>query len=185
MGASPYVIEYRDAFSFPLGPEDLWSAFERVERFERWWGWLSEFSLEGGALVSGAVLRGVVSPPLPYRMRLRVELEECERPHLIDAAVHGDLEGRAGLLLEPDETGTRAQVSWTIEMMQRPMRVAARMAPRVMRWGHDRVVETTVRGFRRHVVAEGRRARSEPGGHGGGGEGHHAPRQGPQRPLER
>jgi hypothetical protein len=36
-------------------------------------------------------------------------------------------------------------------MMQRPMRVAARVAPPVLRWGHDRVVDATVAGFRRHL----------------------------------
>ena len=37
-------------------------------------------------------------------------------------------------------------------MMQRPMRLAARVAHPVLRWGHDRVVEMTVNGFRRHLV---------------------------------
>jgi hypothetical protein len=49
-------------------------------------------------------------------------------------------------------------VTWTIEMMQRPMRVAARLAPRMLRWGHDRVVESTVASFRsrlREVRREG------------------------------
>jgi hypothetical protein len=36
-------------------------------------------------------------------------------------------------------------------MMQRPMRVAARVASPVLRWGHDRVVDATVAGFRRHL----------------------------------
>jgi len=35
--------------------------------------------------------------------------------------------------------------------MQRPMRVAARVAYPVLRWGHDRVVDATVAGFRRHL----------------------------------
>jgi len=45
-------------------------------------------------------------------------------------------------------------VTWSIEMMQRPMRMAARLAHPLMRWGHDRVVETTVAGYRRHLAAE-------------------------------
>jgi hypothetical protein len=35
------------------------------------------------------------------------------------------------------------------------MRIAARVAPPVMRWGHDRVVEATVAGLRRHLAAGG------------------------------
>ena len=153
MRPSPYVIDYRGSFRFSQSPDALWSSLEDAERFERWWGWLSEFRLDGGGLRVGSVLHGVVSPPLPYRMRVRVELEECERPFLIDAAVHGDLEGRAGLLVEPDGGGSRVSVSWTIEMMQRPMRAAARVAYPLLRWGHDRVVDATVRGFQRQLAA--------------------------------
>jgi carbon monoxide dehydrogenase subunit G len=156
MASSACVIRYEGAFRLPVPPEDVWTAIERVDRYESWWSWLSDFSLDGGGLRTGAVLCGVVAPPLPYRMRLRIDLEECERPSQIRAAVHGDLEGRAVLLLEPDGGGTTAKVAWTIEMMQRPMRLAARVAHPLLRWGHDRVVETTVNSFRRQLVA-GRR----------------------------
>ncbi len=144
-------MTYRGGFDFSLPPARLWDAIELVDRFEGWWPWLEEFSLDGGALRAGAVLHGVVSPPLPYRMRIDVELVRCRRPILIDAVVRGDLEGEASLRLAPAGTGTRAEVAWTIEMMQRPMRIASRVALPLLSWGHDRVVESTVAGFRRHV----------------------------------
>ena len=148
---SPYVIEYQEQFSFPVPPQELWSAVEHFERFEGWWGWLGEFHVEGPGLVVGSVLHGVVAPPLPYRMRLRVVLVASDPPRSIDASIGGDLVGHARLVLEPEGDGTRASVAWTIEMMQRPMRVAARVAAPVLRWGHDRVVDATVAGFRRHL----------------------------------
>jgi hypothetical protein len=151
MAGSPYVIEYHGAFSFPCSPEEMWSAMQRVDCFESWWGWLREFRVEGRALESGSVFHGVVMPPLPYRLRVRIALLECVRPQRIDAAIHGDLEGAARLVLEPEHAATRASVSSTIEVMQRPLRVAARVAPPVLRWGHDRVVEATVTSFRSHV----------------------------------
>jgi hypothetical protein len=70
---------------------------------------------------------------------------------MIHAAVHGDLEGRADLVLESDGGGTLATAAWTIEMMQLPMRVAARFTHPLLRWGHDRVVDATVASFRRQV----------------------------------
>jgi len=149
--APPYVIDFSATFTFPVPPEELWSAIEDLDHFEAWWGWLSEFGADGKGLRPGAVLHGVVSPPVPYRMRVRVELERCEYPRFIEAAVHGHLEGRARLSLEPDPIGTRANVAWNIEMTQRQMRLAARVAAPLMRWGHDRVVEATVRGFRRQL----------------------------------
>ena len=153
------MIEYHGTFQFPVPPQLVWDAIERTDEFEAWWGWLGDFHLAGGGLQSGSVLMGVVSPAGPYRMRVRVELEDCVRPCSIDAAVHGDLEGHASLRLSPqlvpdlarehDASATIVSVNWTIEMMQRPMRIAARAAYPVLRWGHDRVVDATVCGFRR------------------------------------
>jgi hypothetical protein len=149
------VIDYRETFRFAATPETVWETIERTGEFEAWWGWLGDFRLDGPGLEAGSVLVGVVSPPLPYRMRIRVELEDCVRPSLIRAAVHGDLEGRARLELAPDGNGTVAAAAWTIEMMQRPMRAAARFAYPLLRWGHDRVVDATVYGFRRQLAASG------------------------------
>lgn len=161
MARSPAVIEYRGRFTFDQPPAAMWGSIERCDRFEAWWAWLGEFRLEGSRLEDGAVLHGVVSPPVPYRMRIRVVLDHCEPPHRIDATVHGDLEGEATLVLAPDGDGTCAEVSWTIEMMQRPMRLAARVAHPLLRWGHDRVVDATVHGYRRYLASAGA---SEPTG---------------------
>jgi len=58
----------------------------------------------------------------------------------------------ARLLLVPASGGTRVSASWTLEMTQRRMRTAARIAHLVLRWGHDRVIDATVRNFRRHLA---------------------------------
>jgi carbon monoxide dehydrogenase subunit G len=150
---STYVIDYRGAFDFGLAPEAMWDALEHCERFEGWWAWLREFRVDGGGLRSGSVLYGLVSPPVPYQMRVRVVLDHCTRPRSIDATVDGDLGGTAHLVLAAHGGGTRAEVDWSVEMRQRPMRIAARLAPRALRWGHDRVIEATVAGFRRHLMA--------------------------------
>ncbi len=152
---SPYVFDYEGRFRFPVPPAQVWAAMEHIERFEAWWGWLRELRVEGPGLTAGSVLHGVVAPPLPYRMRLRVVVLESVPPRRIDAAVEGDLVGHARLVLEPEGGGTRASVTWTIEMMQRPMRVAARIASPLLRWGHDQVVAATVAGFRRQLRVEG------------------------------
>ncbi len=101
--------------------------------------------MDGESLTAGSVLHGVVVPPLPYRMRLRVVLTQCDAPVAIDAAVAGDLEGVAELRIQPSEGGSRIEVAWTVEMMQRPMRVASRFGLPLLQWGHDRVVEMTLR----------------------------------------
>ena len=149
----PPVFAYRRSFGFPLPPAALWARIERVDQFENWWPWLQELRLEGETLAPGSVLSGVVVPPLPYRMRIRVELSRCEPPERIDAIVTGDLQGPAQLRIRPDGAGSIVEVAWTIEMMQRPMRLASRVGRPLLQWGHDRVVEITVAGFRRRLDA--------------------------------
>lgn len=148
--AEPEIV-YRREFAFDVPPAQLWEAVEETERFEAWWPWLREFRIDGGGLVTGAVLHGVVAPPVPYRMRVDVTLVSCRRPESIDAEVHGDLEGAASLRLRPAGDGSSVEVAWRIEMMQRPMRIASRFAMPLLRFGHDAVVETTVAGFRRRL----------------------------------
>jgi carbon monoxide dehydrogenase subunit G len=146
------LITYRGHFEFGQTPPDvLWRAIEEVDQFETWWSWLEEFKLEGDTLTRGSVLHGVVAPPVPYRMRIRVELTEVEPPHRIDAVVHGDLEGDATLEISESGAGSSVDVAWTVEMMQRPMRMANRFAHPLLQWGHDVVVGITVAGFRRRL----------------------------------
>jgi hypothetical protein len=147
------VIAYRREFAFGLTPTDLWERMGQVDQYERWWPWLEEFRLDGGVLKTGAVLRGVVTPPLPYRMRIRVVLTRCVAPEAIDAVIEGDLSGEATLRVRPDGAGSLVEVAWTLEMMQGPMRLASRFGRPLLQWGHDRVVESTVAGFRRRLEA--------------------------------
>jgi hypothetical protein len=149
--SSAYVIEYDGAFEFPVSVTDLWVAMGRFDRFSSWWSWLQEFSVEGRGLECGTVLHGVVVPPVPYRMHLDVCVDECVPERRIGAHVHGDLEGEAQLSFDGDDVTSSARVTWKLEMMQGPMRLAARVAPHLLRWGHDRVVAATVEGFRRHL----------------------------------
>ena len=131
----------------------MWERMEHLDQFEDWWPWLQEYRLEGGGLVAGSVLHGVVVPPLPYRMRIRVELTRCEPPGVIDARIGGDLKGEARVRIRPDGACSRVEVAWTVEMMQRPMRLASRFGRPLLQWGHDKVVESAVGGFRRRITA--------------------------------
>ncbi|HEY2563887.1 MAG TPA: SRPBCC family protein [Acidimicrobiales bacterium] len=146
------VIEYEQEFEFPVAPPELWDVIEQVDQFERWWPWLEDLHLEGPGLAAGSVLSGVVSPPLPYRMRIRVELTRCVRPSEIRAVILGDLQGSARLGIRPGSAGSSlVEIAWTIEMMQTPMRLADRVAHPILQWGHDRVVEITVARFRQRI----------------------------------
>lgn len=145
------IITYQRGYTFGLTPDRFWCQLEQVDQFERWWPWLTDFTLEGGGLAAGSVLSGVVNPPLPYRMRLRIEVTECERSHSLRASIAGDLTGEAQLRIRPHLDGTWVDAAWTVEMQQPAMRLASRFGRPVLQWGHDRVVEMTVTGFRRRI----------------------------------
>jgi uncharacterized protein YndB with AHSA1/START domain len=145
-------VDFHGTFLFPVPPSELWAAAERFDLFPSWWGWLGEFRADAPGLVAGNVLHGTVAPPVPCHLRLDVYLERCERPRLIEAAVAGDLRGQAVLRLEDDGGGTRATVTWTLQMHAAPLRVAARVAYPLMCWGHDRVVDMAVAGFRQRAL---------------------------------
>ena len=151
---SRYVLSSERSFMFAAGADEVWRAISRLDRFTEWWSWLRDFRVEGSGLQSGTVLHGVIVPPLPYRLRLRVVLDECVPAQHIRASVHGDLEGVAVIALDGDHEKTCATATWTLEMMAQPMRIAARVTLPILRWGHDRVVDATVEGFRRHLNDE-------------------------------
>jgi hypothetical protein len=154
---SPYVISSQRAFMFPAPAERVWTAISQLDRYPTWWSWLRDFRVDGAGLERGALLRGTIVPPLPYRLRLRVVLDECVPARHILASVHGDLEGVALVAFEGEGDKTRVIASWTLEMMQQPVRLAARFTHPLLRWGHDRIVDATADGFRRHLdeVREG------------------------------
>ena len=98
------------------------------------------------------MLHGLVVPPVPCRLRLDIRLQRCEPPRLIVAAVEGDLRGQAVLQLDDADDGTRATLTWSLEMRSAPLRAAARVAYPLMRWGHDRVLDMAVAGFRQRAL---------------------------------
>lgn len=153
-GIGGRVIDYSAVFWLPARPAEVWRTIERFDRFETWWSWVDSFRAERDGLIEGNVLHGVVSPPLPFTFEVRVRLAECDRPHLVEADVDGDVRGRAVLRLEEDGAGTSAEVRWSLTMVRGPVRTAAQFAYPVVRWGHDRVVELTVSSFRRRALRE-------------------------------
>jgi hypothetical protein len=154
---SPYVISSQRAFMFPAPAERVWTAISQLDCYPTWWSWLRDFRVDGAGLERGALLRGTIVPPLPYRLHLRVVLDECVPARHIFASVHGDLEGVALVAFEGEGDKTRVIASWTLEMMQQPVRLAARFTHPLLRWGHDRIIDATAEGFRRHLdeVREG------------------------------
>ncbi len=146
-----HVIELDRRELFVATPDEVWTWMSRTERFPTWWRWLKEFESEGHGLQSGGVLRGLVVPPIPYRFRVNIHLDDVQPAAAITARLTGDLRGPAALTLTPVDGGCELAIRWRVEMRKPAMRAAARYARGLLIWGHDQVIDVTVRHFREIV----------------------------------
>jgi hypothetical protein len=131
---------------FPMAPEDLWALVSRTHDFPQWWSWLREFDAAG--VYDGAQARCVIQSPLPYALRLRIDVERAHAPHLVETYVRGDLEGPARLEIGRTTNGSTARLVWELDVRDRVLRQVARVARPMMVWAHDRVVAMGVEQFR-------------------------------------
>ena len=121
-----------------------------MEDFPSWWSWLRRFDCPDG-LVPGSVAHCEVRAPLPYSLRFDVRVDEVEPASSLSATVSGDIAGPARLTLAPAPGGAAADLWWEVEVQAPVLRTGARWARPLMAWGHEWVVATGVRQFRRHL----------------------------------
>lgn len=138
---------------FPVPPGELWATLSRTDRFQEWWPWLR--SLDSAGLAEGSVSDCVVRAPVPYSLRFRVTVLEVTPALSVDTRVSGDLEGPARLDIAAHPDGSEARLSWELELRSPLLRRLSRVGRPLMEWGHNWVVDTGVRQFRR-AVFEGR-----------------------------
>ena len=149
----PAPFEFDRTWRFSVSPEDLWATVSRTDDYTSWWTWLRECDADG--LSVGSVARCVIQAPLPYRLRLAISVDTLEPVRLIATTVGGDLEGPAHLEIAPDDGGgSRARLAWRLELADAVLSRLAVVARPAMSWAHDRVVESGVRQFERHALAE-------------------------------
>jgi hypothetical protein len=146
-------------WQFDLPPDELWAVVNRTDLFRQWWSWLRDLDAPG--IRTGAQARCVIQSPLPYALRLRIDVQRAQPPSLVETYVHGDLDGPARLEIAARDRGSTARLAWELEVRDRMLRQVARVARPVMVWAHDRVVETGVQQFR-HRALDGSRP-VEPG----------------------
>lgn len=133
--------------------DEVWARLSDLERYPEWWGWLRDFQVEGAGMATGGVLRGDVSPPLPYRFSVAVHLDEVVPRERVVAHLSGDIVGPAEVQLAEHPDGCEATVRWSVRLREPTLKLAATVAPGAVEWGHDRVVTATVRSFQRVLDA--------------------------------
>jgi len=153
LAAADGVLVHQQDWWLPANRQQVWDAIERFDSYPLWWSWLAEFHAEGDGLGAGLVMAGRVEPPVPYPFHLTVTVVDCTPPYALSARVDGDVTGSASIRLDESSGQTCVACTWTLRMVSRSLRLGARLAPPVMRWGHDRVVERTVRSFAINALA--------------------------------
>jgi hypothetical protein len=148
---SPYAVRHDGEELFALPPSELWPEITDVHRFERWWSWLRDAHLHPDEVATGSVLTFAIVSPLPYRLRCHVEFIEVIPEMQIRAHVTGDLEGWAGLEVEPHGAGSLVRLQWELEPTQAPMRVLVRVARPLINRTKDWAIDIALRAFRRNV----------------------------------
>jgi hypothetical protein len=152
---SPYVFDYRGEFHFAdVNAELLWDKLARPERYHEWWPWMRDLETRGKRLEPGSEFDFVVVSPLPYRMGLTVRITESIRPTRVEADVDGHLRGSGAVQFRDEGDGTWAEVSWSVEVIDKAMRVGARIARPLIKWGQDWAIRVALRNFNRHLIAE-------------------------------
>jgi hypothetical protein len=128
----------------------LWGTLAQTDRFPEWWPWLRRFDSDG--LVPGAVADCVVRAPLPYTLSFRVHVVDVVPEQIVAVRVTGDLDGPARLELASRGDGSTARLTWRVEVRAPLLRVGATVSRPLMEWGHQWVVDTGVRQFRRRAL---------------------------------
>lgn len=137
-------------YRFDVEPRAVWDALSRVDDYRSWWPWLRRMEAEG--LVVGDRWDCAVRPPVPYQLRFRVEILEAVAPERIAAEVSGDLSGEAHVSLEPAGDGCAVRLTSALSPARGPLRTVARLAPWLAHFGHDWVLDTGFRQFRRRAL---------------------------------
>lgn len=132
-------------YELPVSPTDLWAALGRVDRYRSWWPWLRDFDARD--LAGDEVWDCLVQPPLPYRVRFSVHLDEVVAPSTVRASITGDVVGHARLEITEQPHGCDARLVSHLEPGNPLLRAVARVAAPVVRYGHDWVLDTGARQF--------------------------------------
>ncbi len=150
---TPTRFAFDRAWTFPLPAAQLFDRFGDTADFRRWWSWLHRFDVSGSpALQRGRRASCVIQGPVPYTLRVDIEIERVEPPELVETYVRGDLDGPARLEVHPAGEGSTARLCWDLELCDATLLRISRFARPVMEWAHDRVVALGVEQFRRHAV---------------------------------
>jgi hypothetical protein len=140
------------SWTFDVPAEHLWARVTAVDEYAAWWPWLAEFHPDGG-FARGAAWSCLVAPPLPYRIRFRLVLEEVRPARLVRARVSGDIRGDAQLTIDETDRGCQARLRSDLSPANPLLRGVGVTARPLIAWGHDWVLDSGQRQFAQRALS--------------------------------
>ena len=113
---------------------------------------MRDLEVTGTPLEPGTTFTFRVVAPIPFTLRLVVEIVNSKEAEQLEAAIHGDLVGSATMFFEEvSPESTRATLAWNVEVHKPRVRGAARALRPILQWGQNWAVDSALRGFLRHL----------------------------------
>lgn len=148
----PAPFHFDRTWVFAVPPDEFFATVSRTHEFTRWWSWLRRCDADG--IHAGARADCLIQAPLPYALRITIEVEQVEPDALIATRVVGDLCGPARLEMRPHPEGCTARLTWALELRDPVLRNLSYVARPAMAWAHDRVVAAGVAEFERRALVK-------------------------------
>jgi len=155
----PSPFHFARTWKLDVTPERFWDTISRTDDYRSWWPWLREFDADG--IHQGAKWRAEIQSPLPYALRVQLELDEVVECERLAADVSGDIEGWATLDLAATEGGSAIDIEWDMRPRSRAMQMAAVLARPLLRWSHEWVLARGLDQFRQRALTNSDDERSE------------------------
>jgi carbon monoxide dehydrogenase subunit G len=133
----------------------VWDAIHDVERYPAWWPNVRrvEKLAAGDERGVGARTRFVYKSRLPYLLEFETVATRVERPHLMEVASRGELEGTGRWTLSQDGPVTVVRYDWNVRTTRRWMDLLAPIARPLFEWNHHVSMRDGGRGLARLLGA--------------------------------
>ena len=150
-----FHVRHEADVTFAAPPDFVWESLTQTELFEDWWAWIRDVRLEGEALTEGSTISFTIDPPIHYRLKIAVHVDEADEGKFLRGRVTGDLVGDATFQLDGDDTSSDVNIMWDVEIKSPVIRPVILIARPVLLRAQIWAVEVALRGFRRYLSEQG------------------------------
>lgn len=136
--------------------ERVWDVISKPEEYPTWWMHVvSTLKLkEGDPEGVGTYVRSRWTTALPYSFEFETEAMRVEKPHLLEVAARGELDGTGLWELSADGELTTIRYYWRVQPSQPWMQRVGPVARPAFAWNHAVVMQSGGEDLARYLGAE-------------------------------